>query len=89
MKSGAGSEEVYKPSLWYYDLLHFLYDQDSARSARSTRMMRTNEKKMRMVLNLKMYNNRMILAKLLILHRLCQSQILMNQVHHEPLHQNQ
>lgn len=36
MKSGAGSEEVYKPSLWYYDLLHFLYDQDSARSARST-----------------------------------------------------
>lgn len=35
----------------------------------------------RMILNLKMYNNRMILAKLLFLHRLCQCQILMNQVY--------
>lgn len=28
MRSGAGSDEVYKPSLWYFDLLAFLSDAD-------------------------------------------------------------
>ena len=23
-RSGAGADEIYKPTLWYYDLLHFL-----------------------------------------------------------------
>ncbi|XP_037917861.1 uncharacterized protein LOC119655801 [Hermetia illucens] len=27
-KSGAGADDIYKPSLWYFDLLHFLNDQD-------------------------------------------------------------
>lgn len=36
LKSGAGADDVYKPSLWYFDLLHFLNNQDSARPARST-----------------------------------------------------
>lgn len=34
-KSGAGADEIYKPSLWYFDLLHFLNDQDS-RPTRNT-----------------------------------------------------
>lgn len=28
MRSGAGTDEVYKPSLWYFDLLAFLSDAD-------------------------------------------------------------
>jgi len=35
-KSGAGVDEIYKPSLWYFDLLHFLNDQDSVRPTRNT-----------------------------------------------------
>jgi len=35
-KSGAGADEIYKPSLWYFDLLHFLNDQDSVRPTRNT-----------------------------------------------------
>ncbi|KAG8314092.1 hypothetical protein J6590_100382 [Homalodisca vitripennis] len=35
-KSGAGADDIYKPSLWYFDLLQFLDDQDSARPTRST-----------------------------------------------------
>ena len=34
--SGTGEEEVYKPSLWYFDLLHFLNDQDVPRTPRET-----------------------------------------------------
>lgn len=30
-KSGAGTEEIYKPKLWYFDLLSFLGDQDLPR----------------------------------------------------------
>ncbi|XP_026819018.1 uncharacterized protein LOC113557652 [Rhopalosiphum maidis] len=36
LKSGAGADEIYKPSLWYFDLLHILNDQDSVRSTRNT-----------------------------------------------------
>lgn len=36
IKSGAGEDEVYKPSLWYFDLLHFLYDQETPRQSRNT-----------------------------------------------------
>jgi hypothetical protein len=28
-KSGAGADDIYKSSLWYFDLLHFLNDQNS------------------------------------------------------------
>jgi len=35
-KSGAGADEIYKPSLWYFDLLHFLNDQDTVRPTRNT-----------------------------------------------------
>jgi hypothetical protein len=28
MRSAAGAEEIYKPSLWYLDLLSFLNDQE-------------------------------------------------------------
>ncbi|MPC57844.1 hypothetical protein E2C01_051832 [Portunus trituberculatus] len=28
-KSGAGSDDIYKPSLWYYDALGFLRDQET------------------------------------------------------------
>jgi Alcohol dehydrogenase transcription factor Myb/SANT-like len=30
-KSGTGTEEVYKPTLWYYELLLFLKDQEMPR----------------------------------------------------------
>lgn len=36
LKSGAGADEVYKPKLWYFELLQFLGDQDSTRRGRST-----------------------------------------------------
>lgn len=37
LKSGAGADDVYKPSLWYFDLLHLKKkNQDSPRPARST-----------------------------------------------------
>ncbi|CAH0562766.1 unnamed protein product [Brassicogethes aeneus] len=32
-KSGAGSEDICKPRLWYYNLLLFLYDQEKPREA--------------------------------------------------------
>lgn len=35
-KSGAGADDIYKPSLWYFDLLQFLNDQDSVRPTRNT-----------------------------------------------------
>lgn len=35
-KSGTGADDIYKPTLWYFDLLHFLNDQDSVRPSRST-----------------------------------------------------
>ena len=34
--SGTGEEDVYKPSLWYFDLLEFLNDQDVPRISRET-----------------------------------------------------
>uniref|UniRef100_A0A903WQY6 MADF domain-containing protein n=1 Tax=Anopheles darlingi TaxID=43151 RepID=A0A903WQY6_ANODA len=34
-QSGCGAEQVYKPSLWYFDLLHFLRDQDNAEGSKS------------------------------------------------------
>ena len=30
------TDDIYKPTLWYFDLLHFLRDQDSPRPSRST-----------------------------------------------------
>lgn len=35
-RSGAGTEEVYKPSLWYYDLLSFVSDQQPTGTNLST-----------------------------------------------------
>lgn len=35
-KSGAGNEEIYKPSLWYYDLLSFINDQQPTRTSVNT-----------------------------------------------------
>ncbi|KAB0804497.1 hypothetical protein PPYR_01467 [Photinus pyralis] len=32
LKSGAGTEEVYSPTLWYYDLFKFLDDQETPRA---------------------------------------------------------
>ncbi|KAJ8930678.1 hypothetical protein NQ314_016492 [Rhamnusium bicolor] len=31
VKSGAGTEDVYSPTLWYYDLFKFLDDQETPR----------------------------------------------------------
>ena len=36
LNASTETEDVYKPSLWYYDLFQFLDDQDSVRSAGST-----------------------------------------------------
>lgn len=35
-KSGAGADDIYNPSLWYFDLLHFFNNQDSVRPTRNT-----------------------------------------------------
>lgn len=35
-RSGAGEEEIFKPSLWYFDLLHFLSDQETPRHSTNT-----------------------------------------------------
>lgn len=35
-KSGAGTEDIYKPTLWYFDNLMFLKDQDIPRTGTST-----------------------------------------------------
>lgn len=35
-RSGAGDEEIYKPTLWYYHLLDFLDDQETPRESRNT-----------------------------------------------------
>lgn len=36
MRSGAGTEEIYKPSLWYFDLLSFLnFEDQQPRMSRS------------------------------------------------------
>jgi len=29
-RSGAGVDDVYKPNIWYFHELHFLYDQESS-----------------------------------------------------------
>lgn len=34
-KSGASADDVYLPKLWYYNLLHFLDDQETPRQSRS------------------------------------------------------
>lgn len=34
-RSGAGAEEVHQPSLWYYDYLLFLRDQEIPRPSKS------------------------------------------------------
>ncbi|CAB3248373.1 unnamed protein product [Arctia plantaginis] len=34
-KSGAGTDEIYKPCLWYFELLSFLYDQEVPRPSTS------------------------------------------------------
>ncbi|KAL1490302.1 hypothetical protein ABEB36_013018 [Hypothenemus hampei] len=34
--SGAADEDIYKPTLWYFDLLSFLGDQDTPRRSRNT-----------------------------------------------------
>lgn len=34
-KSGAGINDVYVPSLWYYDKLHFIRDQETPRTSQS------------------------------------------------------
>lgn len=34
-KSGASTESIYKPVLWYYDLFEFLQDQDTPRTSLS------------------------------------------------------
>ncbi|KAL4702735.1 hypothetical protein ACJJTC_001480 [Scirpophaga incertulas] len=34
-KSGASADEIYKPSLWYYDMFEFLGDQDTPRPSQS------------------------------------------------------
>ncbi|KAJ8953479.1 hypothetical protein NQ318_023600, partial [Aromia moschata] len=36
IRSGSGEDEIYKPSLWYFDLLHFLNDQETPRQSRNT-----------------------------------------------------
>ncbi|KAL1488632.1 hypothetical protein ABEB36_014432 [Hypothenemus hampei] len=36
IRSGAGDEDIYKPSLWYFDLLSFLNDQETPRKSTST-----------------------------------------------------
>lgn len=35
-KSGAGEDDIYKPTLWYFDLLEFLSDQDQIRQSTNT-----------------------------------------------------
>lgn len=35
-KSGAGESDIYKPTLWYFDMLHFIKDQDQVRESRNT-----------------------------------------------------
>lgn len=35
-KSGSGEDDIYKPSLWYFDKLEFLSDPEKVRSSRST-----------------------------------------------------
>lgn len=36
LKTGSGTEDVYKPNLWYFDLLLFLNDQETPRQGRDT-----------------------------------------------------
>lgn len=35
LKSGASTEDIYKPTLWYYDLFDFLGDEDTPRKSLS------------------------------------------------------
>lgn len=34
--SGSGEEDIYKPSLWYFNIMDFLNDQDIPRTPRET-----------------------------------------------------
>ncbi|XP_058064901.1 uncharacterized protein LOC131214570 [Anopheles bellator] len=34
--SGSAADQIYKPSLWYYDMLHFLQDQETPRVSKNT-----------------------------------------------------
>lgn len=36
MKSGAGTDDIYKPNLWYFDSLMFLKDHEMPRSSISS-----------------------------------------------------
>lgn len=36
VRSGAGDEDVYKPTLWYFDLFQFLNDQETPRGSVNT-----------------------------------------------------
>lgn len=38
IRSGAGDDDIYKPTLWYFDLLSFLYDQEIPRQSKSSMM---------------------------------------------------
>ncbi|XP_063794617.1 uncharacterized protein LOC134949833 [Pseudophryne corroboree] len=42
-RSGAGSDQVKKPTLWYYDLMKFVLDEEPSRTARSTEEPNTPE----------------------------------------------
>lgn len=35
-RSGAGEDEVYKPTLWYFDLLRFINDHETPRESKNT-----------------------------------------------------
>lgn len=35
VKSGASSDDVYRPKLWYYDMMNFLNDQDTPQESTS------------------------------------------------------
>lgn len=35
LKSGASADDVYRPKLWYYDMMSFLSDQDTPRESTS------------------------------------------------------
>ena len=42
-KSGAGADDVYEPSLWYFDALIFLRDQETPAQSQSTILDETQE----------------------------------------------
>jgi hypothetical protein len=36
IRSGAGENDIYKPTLWYFDILDFLNDQEKVRKSKNT-----------------------------------------------------